>query len=417
MASQKSLPLPPDGYPPNHHSYPLESYAPDSPDTFFRANANIQPSTSDSANTPPSPLTFAKPSRPSRQSVQLTAIPSLSQSTHNTQSSSPTSQSKPTALHHLKRHSISHPHAAHRPHSVSLAIRREHDYSEAKATLTKALLQLENVRDKLAREQEARRLLEEEKRVQGVKTTKSIIDAQRDAMQAREETRVARVQVQNMQTELNRARDAVRHLEDEKDETDRALVRARTSARQFKEKAVLLQAREEGRQEGFEEGLRQGRDMHALAEAPTAALRREPTILVEEEEEREEPLPKLRKLPSARDGSHHGTSGGRRSNGAGASVQTPANPNSLEEETARASLRAIDERENLRVKMQLSDLGRKLDANEQRLKEGERERERLRVEREKLDAEKRGLEEERDRQARKRGEGATRKTIAVWRRK
>ena len=49
---------------------------------------------------------------------------------------------------------------------------------------------------------------------------------------------------------------------------DRALVRARTSARQMKEQNVVLQAREEGRRQGFEEDLKQDRIAFA-ADGPT----------------------------------------------------------------------------------------------------------------------------------------------------
>jgi len=47
-----------------------------------------------------------------------------------------------------------------------------------------------------------RRALEEEKKEQGVKTTKAIIDTQKEAMSAKEEVRRFQLQLDNAQREL-----------------------------------------------------------------------------------------------------------------------------------------------------------------------------------------------------------------------
>lgn len=131
-----------------------------------------------------------------------------------------------------------------------------------------------------------------------------------------------------------KARGVIQHLETEKDELERALVRARSTARSLKEKNVLLQAREEGRREGFEEGLRQGRVQHGIVD--------------------------LTLLP-----------GGGVDVGNGKAIESGSASNrkleaEIEEEQ---SLRKIAEKETLRTKMQLKQVERELDTERQRNKE------------------------------------------------
>jgi hypothetical protein len=87
-----------------------------------------------------------------------------------------------------------------------------------------------------------------------------------------------------------RSIEVVKHLEDDKEEMERALQRTRDKARQLKEKSAIQLAREQGRRIGYEEGLEKGRlvvQMQALAasriqdssdsqgiQAATGALRR-----------------------------------------------------------------------------------------------------------------------------------------------
>ena len=56
-----------------------------------------------------------------------------------------------------------------------------------------------------------------------------------------------------------RAKEVVHAVENERDDAERAAVKARKVARELKERTVVQLAREEGRRAGFEEGIRQGR--------------------------------------------------------------------------------------------------------------------------------------------------------------
>jgi len=63
--------------------------------------------------------------------------------------------------------------------------------------LTTAILQIESLRDKLTREELARNVLEEEKRLQGLKTTLAILKAQKES------TGTYKLQIENLQMELS----------------------------------------------------------------------------------------------------------------------------------------------------------------------------------------------------------------------
>lgn len=85
---------------------------------------------------------------------------------------------------------------------IRLAIKREYEIKKAKQLLTTAVLQLEDTKEKLAREVEARKLLEEEKHLSSIKTTQAIINAQTDSINVQHEVGTYRLQVTNMQREL-----------------------------------------------------------------------------------------------------------------------------------------------------------------------------------------------------------------------
>ncbi|KAF8907360.1 hypothetical protein CPB84DRAFT_309193 [Gymnopilus junonius] len=342
-----------------------------SPDTFF---AHVQPPTEDSEQTPPSP-----PSK-HRRSI---ARPSQVQ-----QSNSPSPQS-------LKRSSTSHGPSqqvrkererqlANTPREalIQLAIGKEHDAREAKHLLASAILQVESFRDRLRREEEARRALEEETHVLGVKTTKAILDSQKETLSAKEEVGTYKLKLENVERELKRAKDVVRIVEKERDEADKALVRARTTARTLKEQNILLQAQEEGRRMGFEEGLRQGR----LLQEAAMPLESEPVVV-----QQPEPQPKDRKRsvdsnPSS--SKHTSRRHDRRS----------SNP-SHETEAAIAALTKIHEDETLRIRSQLSKIEADLDRTIQEKKDAERERQALLELRQRAEAEnqRRQLEREKER--------------------
>ena len=63
-------------------------------------------------------------------------------------------------------------------------------------------MQLESHRERSVHEQEMRRALEDEKKEQGVKTTKAIIDTQKEAITAKGEVRRFQLQLESAQREL-----------------------------------------------------------------------------------------------------------------------------------------------------------------------------------------------------------------------
>jgi len=185
-------------------------YAITSADTFFPLQ--VQPSASDSAQTPPSPISYSKP-RLSRSSTHTasTAQPRSTARTHKSQSSRRSSAHS----HSLSQRSGSNGPSVQlrrererqlanipRDHLIQLTISKEHESREAKHLLTTALIKLESHSERLAHEQEMRRALDEEKKEQGVKTTKAIIDTQKEAITAKEEIRRFQLQLDSAQREL-----------------------------------------------------------------------------------------------------------------------------------------------------------------------------------------------------------------------
>jgi hypothetical protein len=107
----------------------------------------------------------------------------------------------------------------------------------------------------------------------------------------------------------------------------------------MKEKAILMQAREQGRQEGFEEGLKQGR---FLGEGSTGETSGSGGT----------------RSRRSREPNHSS----RRAN----PVTADVGPSQASLE-AEAAIRAISERENERVRLQLKDVERELDMETQKL--------------------------------------------------
>ncbi|KAF9561976.1 hypothetical protein CPC08DRAFT_817388 [Agrocybe pediades] len=239
------------------NSYPThDPYIPGSPDTFF-PNVDVQPPSTDSAQTPPSPI--AKPRRSSARPARPT--PPQSSVDH---------QNPPTSY-SLKRHSTANAASptsrkeqerqlANTPREalIQLAVGKEKQAKDAKLLLSTAILQVESLQDRLAHEKNTRKILEEEIRVLGLKSTKAVLDAQKESVRAKEDVGMYKLQLENMSRDLQRANEIVQTVERDRNEADRSLARARATARQLKEQNIVLQAREEGREEGFKEGLLQG---------------------------------------------------------------------------------------------------------------------------------------------------------------
>lgn len=68
--------------------------------------------------------------------------------------------------------------------------------------LTTALMHLDSTKQQLVRERDLRGGVEEEKRLQGVKTTQAMMDAQRELMDQKEEVRRFMMELENERSEL-----------------------------------------------------------------------------------------------------------------------------------------------------------------------------------------------------------------------
>ena len=64
--------------------------------------------------------------------------------------------------------------------------------------MTTAILQIESLRDKLTREEQARKVLEEEKRLQGLKPSQAILKAQKEGMGTLESVEMHKFQIENL---------------------------------------------------------------------------------------------------------------------------------------------------------------------------------------------------------------------------
>jgi len=166
-------------------------------------------------------------------------------------------------------------------------------------------------------------------------------------------------------TVRHEVRVVVHQLESDKTDLERELVRARDTARTFKEQNTLLHAREEGRREGFEQGLRQGRAMHGIID-----LTQHPT-----------------QLPSAE--SSNTKSSQEKSVSSRRANERPSH--SIETEI---ELRKIAERDSYRLNLQVTQLSRELDQQRQKTKEVEADKKRLLDETARLKRELRAKDEE-----------------------
>ncbi|KAL4076465.1 hypothetical protein J3A83DRAFT_2209806 [Scleroderma citrinum] len=115
-------------------------------------------------------------------------------------------------------------------------------------------------------EQESRRALDAERRIEEtVARAKSInearVAAQQEAARAQEELRLYKLQLDNAQGEISRAQRIVTEVEAQRDDAEAVAAAARSKARRLNEERLIELAREEGRRLGFEEGIRRGRRM------------------------------------------------------------------------------------------------------------------------------------------------------------
>lgn len=85
---------------------------------------------------------------------------------------------------------------------VQMLIAEEQDAKEARRLLRSAVAQLESAAARAATAERRGKALEEEQRVQGAKLTQALVDAQKEAMKAREDVSVYKLQLQNAEREM-----------------------------------------------------------------------------------------------------------------------------------------------------------------------------------------------------------------------
>ncbi|KAF8814348.1 hypothetical protein BYT27DRAFT_6334963 [Phlegmacium glaucopus] len=370
-----------------------------------------QPLTSDSTHTPPSPIALEKRSSAHRRSIQRPSqmsnhTPPMFKRTSNSRTTTTDTDPITTSGHSNNIIKDDHTHTTNKQRTRSLSTfsqktlihllqTKEEETKRSKKMLKNALVQLEievgrgDVLEGRVKELEAsveREKIESIERERGgTKALKGVLDEQRGRAGGGQEVEGLKLKLSNTEKELERIKEEYRALQIERDESDRALVRARTLAREMKEKAILIQAREQGRQEGFEEGLRQGR------------------LRGQSNEE-----------SSGDEASGSGNAGGgerartrrtrERSTNKSSSRRHRSNTNpsqpSIDAEASIAAIRANAERENLRIQLQLKAVERELDMERSKMSDVVREKGHLeravREEREKR------LEKEREREARER---------------
>lgn len=130
-------------------------------------------------------------------------------------------------------------------------------YEEYEAKDTRRLLH--TAFDRL--ELEAQRVAEAEDRVLEIaERFRTINDArvaaQQEAARANEDLRLYKFQYNNAQQEIFRAQGILKTIEGQRDDAEASAVRARDTARRYREKQLVYVAREEGRRLGYEEGIR-----------------------------------------------------------------------------------------------------------------------------------------------------------------
>lgn len=85
---------------------------------------------------------------------------------------------------------------------VQMLIAEEREAKEARRLLHAAVAQLESASTRAATAERRGKSLEEEQRVQGAKLTQALVDAQKEAMKAREDVSVFKLQLQNAEREM-----------------------------------------------------------------------------------------------------------------------------------------------------------------------------------------------------------------------
>ena len=169
---------------------------------------------------------------------------------------------------------------------INLVLLGEYKSEKTEARLRKYALLLKEQAEK------ERQAMEEAKHVRE-KMTQTILDTQQEALKARQDVEQYKLKLENAQRDMyvssywgwqskltllspcsRRGIEVVKILEDDKEEMERALQRARDKARELKEKSAVQLAREQGRRIGFEEGLEQGRLVVQLSQVQAIAAGR-----------------------------------------------------------------------------------------------------------------------------------------------
>ncbi|KAJ7443979.1 hypothetical protein B0H11DRAFT_454610, partial [Mycena galericulata] len=125
--------------------------------------------------------------------------------------------------------------------------------------LHSALAQLDASSRRLAQSDAERRALESSQLAQAAQTVQTVSVVQQHAAQAQAELNLCKLQMEHAQEETRRTQEAVRTLEGQRDDAERAATRARAVARKLHAEKMSILAKEEGRREGYETGFGHGR--------------------------------------------------------------------------------------------------------------------------------------------------------------
>ncbi|EDR02470.1 uncharacterized protein LACBIDRAFT_295432 [Laccaria bicolor S238N-H82] len=387
--------------------YPPIDKPPSGPLIFNNTNPSTY-STHPDEHTPTTP-TKTRP-RPTRQkSTQPTPKHSRSPTESKRSSVSATQSQGPNSRHRRERERA----LADIPTEtlIQLVINEELEAQETRKVLSTTFAQLEASTRKAEQAEARGRMLEDEREAQALKITQAILDAQRESAKAKEDVAVYQLKLAHAEQEIQRAKEVVHAVENERDDAERAAVKARRVARELKERTVVQLAREEGRRAGFEEGIRQGRLLATVeiveqAKPIPPRLLGDGTAFIEEAATEEQG----RSPDSETHQSHSRRKNGGRSARATPRTQrrsldtsmttsrsrssAPTSPTSIEAESSAAALRAIEERERKTVQMRLRMLERDLEHEKEKAAQVERERE---TERRREAERLRELEREKDR--------------------
>lgn len=140
---------------------------------------------------------------------------------------------------------------------VKALISEEYESKQTRRVLYKAYDQFQH-ETKRATEAEGR-ALEAAQRYRSLNESKIL--AQHEAVRLKEELRLYKLQLENAQSEIHKAQNILRAVEEQRDDAEESAARSRDTARKLNEARLIEQAREEGRRLGFEEGIRRARDI------------------------------------------------------------------------------------------------------------------------------------------------------------